>query len=171
MTIHLSSSGLTRGSVLKDNADSRLCGNDNVHQGFTVIEFILVIAIISIIAGFSTSFYSRYIQQNAVFTTSDELLGDLRRAQILAMMGKRNTNWGVNVSGTTLTLYSGSSYAARSSAFDETFTINGNITVTGMTDINFNRPTGTPSATPTITIRGLGSTKTITVNSYGVASR
>lgn len=142
-----------------------------MNRGFTVIEFLLVIAIIAIIAAFSTGYYARFLLQNAVFNTSDQLLGDFRRAQILAMMGKRNTNWGVNLSGTTLTLYSGSSFAARTTALDETFTINSNISVTGMTDTNFMRHTGTPSATPTITITSPGSSETVTLNSYGVASR
>ncbi len=140
-------------------------------SGFSLIELLLVIAIIGIISTFSTSFYSRFIMQNAAFNTGDQLVGDFRRAQILAMMGRQNSNWGVNITGATLTLYMGNNYASRNTDFDEEFSLNPNISISGMSDVNFARITGLPSTTPNITISGSGSTQNISINAQGVAIR
>jgi prepilin-type N-terminal cleavage/methylation domain-containing protein len=140
-------------------------------KGFTLIELIIVIALISILGFLSTGFYSRFYNQNAVSTITDELTQEFRKAQIYAMMGKQNGNWGVHNNTTSIILFQGSTFVGRNTAFDETFTVNSNITITGLTDLIFFRMTGTPSATPTIIISNANNTRTITVNSQGVVNR
>jgi hypothetical protein len=83
------------------------------------------------------------------------------------MTGKQNNTWGVRytTSPKKITLY-----LTGNSAFDESFTVSDNITVTGF-DISFARITGIPSTFGTITISGNNSNKTITVNEQGVVSR
>lgn len=139
---------------------------------FTLTELLLTIAIIIIISTFSVAWYGRFLTQNAVQDTVDRLVGNFRKAQIYAMTSKWGDRWGVNVSGGNMTLYRGSSYATRNTAFDEVFTINSTLTVSGMSDLNFMRITGTPSATPAITIADQSNnSKTVTMNSQGVASQ
>ena len=140
-------------------------------KGFTLIELIIVIALISILGFLSTGFYSRFYNQNAVGVVADELTQELRKAQIYAMTGKQNVNWGVHNNTTSIILFQGSTFAGRNTAFDETFTVNSNIAITGLTDLIFSRMTGTPSATPTIIISSANNTMTITVNSQGVVNR
>jgi hypothetical protein len=89
---------------------------------------------------------------------------------MLAIMSRLNASWGVNITDTTLTLYAGNTFATRNTSFDEVFTLNPNINQTGTIDVNFKRATGTPSATPSITFSGVGSSKTVDVNAQGVAS-
>lgn len=142
--------------------------------GFTLIELLLVITLITLLFTMGTSFTARFLTQNAVSNASDQIVGDFRKAQINAMMGKQGGNWGVNYSSNTITLYQGNSYAARNSAFDETFSVNQSVTISGLGDNNLSRITGLPNGftTPeTITISGSGETKTITVNSQGVVTR
>lgn len=141
------------------------------NRGFTFVEMILVVALISIVTGMSVVFYSRFINQNAVLNTVDQLVGELHKAQIYAMSGKQNSNWGVNYASQTITLYSGTSYVARNTAFDEKFNVNGTVSVSGLSDLNFARVTGIPTVSPTITISGGNNTKTVTVSSQGGISR
>lgn len=151
----------------------------NKKKGFTLIELLLTVSIISVIGILSTGFYSRFLLQNAVANTSDQLIADLRKAQMYSMTGKynlTNTTWGVRYGSNTITLFLGSSYATRNSAFDETFTVNPSVTISGFTELVFAKTTGlptggNPSNTPTIVISGGSSSKTITVNSQGIASR
>ena len=143
----------------------------NGQTGVTLIELLLVITIISIIGLMSTSFYSRFLTQNAVGNTRDQLVGSFRKAQIYSMMGKQNNTWGVKYDSVAkkITLY-----LTGASAFNENYTVNNNITITGFTDISFARVTGTPSTTPstvTITIYSGNNTKTISINSQGVVNK
>jgi prepilin-type N-terminal cleavage/methylation domain-containing protein len=147
----------------------------NVHitfqRGFTFLELLIVVAIVGIVSLSSISFYSRFFTQNAVSNTVDQLTSEMRKAQSYAMSGKQNGDWGVRYASNQIILFQGSSYATRNAAFDEKFTTNTSVAVSGLSDIIFSRMTGTPSASPTITVSGAGSTSTITVNAQGVVNR
>lgn len=135
-------------------------------EGFTLIELLIVVAIILTLLASSGVFYSRFLTQNSVSAVSDQFAGELRKAQIYAMEGRQNTSWGVSYASNTITLF-----ATGNPAFNETFSVNTNITVSGITSVTFARATGIPSATPTITISGSGNTKTVAVNAQGTVTR
>ena len=110
--------------------------------------------------------------QNAVDNTVDELSGSLRKAQTYAMAGKQGSTWSVNFSSNTITLYKGLSFAGRDPAFDEEFSVNPAVSVSGISDIDYARVTGLPTpVTATITISSGSNSKTVTINSQGVVSR
>lgn len=140
-------------------------------NGFTLIEFLIVIALITILGTLSTGFYSRFYNQNAVSTVTDEITQELRKAQVYAMMGKQNGNWGVHNNTSSIILFQGSTFATRNTAFDESSPVNTNISITGLTDIIFSRMTGTPSAIPAITIANGNNIRTITINNQGIVNR
>lgn len=139
-------------------------------NGFTLIELIIIVAIVLILGTSSYSFYSRFFLQNEVSNTTDQLSGQIRKAQIYAMSGRQNGNWGVHYTSPTLSLFQGNSYATRNPAFDEVIAINNNVTISGFTEIIFARKTGIPSSTPTITISGGNTEKTLTINTQGITS-
>jgi len=146
-----------------------------MNRGVTIIELLLVVAIMSTLGILSASFYARFLNQNEVGNTVDRFVGSFRKAQVYSMMGKQNSNWGVHYASNTITLYKGSSFGI-DTAFDEEFTVNSNVSVGGFTDLNFTKVTGipgmgNPSTTATITISAENNSKTITVNSQGVVSR
>jgi len=142
------------------------------NTGFTLIELLLVISAMSIVSVLSISFYSRFLLQNAVSNTQDQIVGQLRKAQIYAMMGKQNSGWGVNYASNTLTLFKGSTFATRTAAFDEIFMINPNVTITGLTEVDFARITGIPGTTASITISSNNNnSKTVTVSAQGMVSK
>ena len=143
----------------------------NSFRGFMLIELLLVISIVIIIGTFSVVFFSRFITQNAVANTQDQLIGSLRKAQIYAMMGRQNGNWGVRFGGNTITLFLGDSYDGRNTAFDETFSQNPNISISNFSEIVFTKVSGLPSATGVYTIVGNDSLRQVAVNSQGVVSR
>lgn len=134
-------------------------------NGVTIIELLIVIALISIIGLLSASFYSRFLTQNAVENAQNQLVNSFRKAQVYSMMGKQNGVWGVRYGSNTITLY-----LSGNPAFDENYNVNNNITVT-VFDITFAKITGLPSSSPTITISGGNNTKTININSQGVVNK
>lgn len=134
--------------------------------GFSLIELILVVAVILTLGVLSSVFYSRFLNQNSVANVSDQFASQLRKAQTYAMAGKQNSSWGVKYTAGAITLF-----ASSSSAFDETFSVNGNIGVSGFSQVIFAKATGIPDGTPTITISGGGNTKIVSVNSQGTVLR
>ena len=134
--------------------------------GLTLIELLLVISIIMILGTFSSVFYSNLLSRNAVSNTAEQLVGQLRKAQIYTMEGKGNDSWGVRIEPSQIVLFAGST-----SAFDEVFSVNQNISVTGFTQVLFSKPSGIPDSTPTITVSGNNNTETITVNSEGMINK
>lgn len=140
----------------------------NRQAGITIIELLLVIVIISIISLMSASFYSRFLIQNTVDNTENQLVNSFRKAQLYSMVGKQNGTWGVRYSSVTqkITLY-----LTGNTAFDENYNVNTNISISGFSDILFAKITGLPSSSPTITISGGNNTKTMTINSQGVVSK
>lgn len=139
-------------------------------RGVTLIELLLIVGIVSIIGLSSVAFYSRFFTQSAVANTADKVTSQLRKAQMYAMSGKQNGNWGVHNGANEIVLFQGATYAGRNTAFDEIFNINNNITISGFTDIIFTKTTGIPNTTATITITGAGNEKNIAINAQGSVS-
>ena len=139
----------------------------NGQTGLTIIELLLVMLIMSIIGLLSTSFYSRFLTQNAVENTENQLVASFRKAQVHSMIGKQDGIWGVKytLSPKQITLY-----LFGNPAFDENYSVNSNITVT-VFDITFAKITGLPSSIANITISGGNNIKTMTINNQGVVSR
>jgi prepilin-type N-terminal cleavage/methylation domain-containing protein len=142
-----------------------------IERGFTFIELIIVVTLMGILGTMATSYYARFYVQNSVDDIQVQLLSSLRKAQLFSMLSKRGTGWGVNYASNTITLFAGSTYSGRTTAYDENYTVPNSITVSGLNEIDFSRISGLPSATATITISGNNTTRQITVNSQGVASR
>lgn len=141
-------------------------------KGFTFIELILVISLMLLLGTMATAFTARFLTQNAVENTTDQLVNDFRKAQLNAMMGKQDSNWGINYGSNLITLYKGTSYAARTAAFDEKFNTYASISITGFSDMNFSGGSGLPGSTATITITdNKGSSNTVTVNAQGMVTR
>lgn len=140
-------------------------------KGLTIIELLLVVAIMLIIAVVSTPFYSRFFISNDVINVNNQLVGSLKKAQIYAIAGKQNGNWGVNYSNNYITVFQGTSYLLRNQALDEKFSVNSGITINNLSTIIFTKNTGIPDLTPTITISAGNTTKTISINSQGVVNQ
>lgn len=144
----------------------------NYQAGVSFLELILVVALVSIISTASPVFYSKFILQNALANSADQMVGSLRKAQIYSMMSRKGDSWSVNYSSNAITLYKGTSFASRDSSFDEKFELNPNVNVSGITDISFSKITGLPSlASLTIVISSGDNSQIITVNNQGVVSR
>lgn len=137
-------------------------------NGFTLIELILVIALVAIIGSFSAPVYTSFISKNNLENKTFEIKGVLTKAQNNTISGKQNSNWGVYFLPNQFLLFAGDSYASRNSALDEVHSLPSSVSVSGISEIVFQRPRGQPSATGIITITSQGDGNTISVNSEGV---
>ena len=131
--------------------------------GITLIELLLVIALIALIGAATTPFLSRFVLQTNHDTTIDNLISSIRKAQTYAMDGKNGETWGVcNTSG-MIRFYSGS---CGSPTYQENFSIPGSISLSGLSDTTFNQR-GEPSGTLSISISSDIDNNTVVINSAG----
>lgn len=159
----------------KENYKSHII-NSKLQLGFTLIEILIAISIFLIIGTFSANFYTGFLTQNAVLNTQDQLLSSFRKAQMYAMIGKKASNWGVfydSYPTKKIILYRGIQWASHNPDSDEEFTINSNVSIGtgGDIDWNFTRPSGMPNRTGAVAISDGKTTKYISINSQGVATR
>jgi len=140
-----------------------------ISAGFTLIEVLLVIAIVLTVGFLSGAFPTRMIRQSAVTDAAEELKGALYKAQVYSLSGKQNSSWGVHFSHSNMTLFKGDSYASRDASSDENTSINENISVSGFSEAVFARPEGKPQAPISqITLSWSGETENISLNEEGI---
>ena len=139
-------------------------------RGFTLIEVLLSISILSIIAGLSIPVYQSFLARNDLSNSAESTASALRRANSYARGVKDDSTWGVKVQSSAITLFKGASFASRDTTYDESVSMPG-ITAAGMDEILFTKLTGVPSANGTITLTTTNNeTRTVTLNAQGMVA-
>lgn len=138
-------------------------------RGFTLIEILLSLSMMAVIAAFSLPVALNYQQRSGAHIAKDTTAQQLRRAQTLSVAGEGDDSWGVYIQTGTVTLFKGSSYAARDTSYDEENSIQSSIAVSGVSEVVFDRVTGIPSTTGAIMLdSATGQTYTVTIYSTGL---
>lgn len=132
--------------------------------GVTLLELLLVVAIIAILAASATPFVSGTLQRYQATTAQDRLLGALRKAQSFSMDHRLGEQWGVCLTAGKLRLFAGS---CTSPVRNEDWTLPATVSITGFSEVVFGIYRGQPSSTPTITVATQVKTSTVTVNRIG----
>lgn len=140
-------------------------------RGFTLIEALISVTLISLIVGMTLPFYGNFAARNDINIAQEDVARMMRRAQAYARAGYGDSTWGVRLQNGSATLFRGTTYATRSAAYDEILSFPA-INVSGVTDVVFSKMTGYPSATGTTTLAStaVNVTKTISLNVYGTVN-
>lgn len=140
-------------------------------HGFTLIELMLSIVIISMITGLSLPVYNSFAVRNDLDVTTEQVVQALRRAQTYARGMEDDVSWSINVSSTTVTLYKGSPFTGHDASGDETISLPASVTPSGITDTTFTKFTGIPTTTGSITLTSTANhSRTITINAKGMVN-
>lgn len=143
-------------------------------KGFTLVEVLLAVALISLMTAVALPAASSLQSRNDVDVAAIGIAQNLRQAQQLAAAGSGDSNWGVSISSGSFTLYRGNSFATRDNTYDQINDMSAKITPTfslspSGSEVNFAKISGLPSATGTITLTGLnGRVVTLTINAQGM---
>lgn len=135
--------------------------------GFTLIEVLLVLALIGIVTMLSASFGIDFIDRNNLSSSGTHIQSALRRAYFLSRSGMSDDSWGVKISRGELILFRGTSYTSRLTQFDEKTSLPGNLPVSGVTEYVFTKHSGAPNPSGQTTLSSPRGTKVITVSSHG----
>ena len=137
------------------------------NQGFTLLELLLCVAIISGLAGLSLPVYRTLIKKNDLDIAVNTAVSSLRRAQVLSQAVDGDTTWGLKMQNGSIVIFKGSSFATRDTNFDETFEVPTTISVSGTTEVVFTKFIGFPQTTGTINLATESDAKSITINEKG----
>lgn len=139
-------------------------------QGFTLVEVIITLAIVVIVAGVSFPLYSHWQDIDALDSSRFAILQDVRSAQASAIAGENQSSFGVFFSSTEYTIYQGDAYTSREPAEDIVRYLKDDLILSGLSEVAFEKETGTPSTTGTLVITNTktNNTESITVNDVGL---
>lgn len=138
-------------------------------QGFTLIEIMLVIALMIIIGGISVPVYQSFQVKNDLDVTAYTTAQTLRRAQALSQAGEGDSAWGVHIESGKVTLFKGGSFALRDVSMDESFEISESITTAGVQEIVYSKLTGEPQSIGNITFGTTnGEMQILSINKKGM---
>ncbi|MEN9342033.1 MAG: hypothetical protein RIQ54_289 [Candidatus Parcubacteria bacterium] len=87
-------------------------------RGFSLVEILLSLALLALVAGIGAPLFVSFQNRNDLDVASVTLVHAMRRAQLLARAVSQDSDWGVSIGTSTITLFQGSSYAARVVASD-----------------------------------------------------
>lgn len=138
-------------------------------RGFTILEIIVVVAILTIVFGYAVGAGSNFYFNQALIGERDSLVGMLRSARNRALDNVNQLSHGVYVSTSTgrYIVFDGASYASRNQAYDLAFPKSGAVAASGPVEIVFAALDGTSNVSGTITLTASAGSANISVNSEG----
>ena len=138
-------------------------------QGFTLIEVLLSVAILTLLTGLSLPVYETFVRRNDLDLTTQSIVASVRRAESYARGVNGDSTWGIEFLSSGVTLFQGATYASRNSAFDETIPLPNSLSISGTTEVVFSKLSAAPSTTGSVTLSGTtNDTRTITINAKGM---
>jgi prepilin-type N-terminal cleavage/methylation domain-containing protein len=113
-------------------------------KGFTLMELLIVIALIAIFVAMTVPFTMDFYKEQVVEEQTANLANNLKVAQSHAQSGKNNSSWGIKFFEDEYVLFMGDSYsdAERNTDYDKTYSISSGVTMEGVSEIVFEKGTG-----------------------------
>ncbi len=136
-------------------------------RGFTLVEIVVVIGIVALLVAFSTSVYNSFKTHENLEIATTGVVEAVRHAQANAQSGKGDSSWGVESLSNSILIFKGSSYASRDTSSDLPFDFSGGVVASGLSEIVFEKITGSTVNTGAITLTNSYGTKNITINAKG----
>ncbi len=146
-------------------------------SGFSLIEIVIVIAIITIVTTLAFQSFGNGTAQESLNKGAATIVAELGRARSLTLSSKDALQYGVHIDQNSIVLFSGDTYFA-SEQTNASVTLDATVAVTatsltgGGSDIVFQRLTGITAQYGTITLTSTSDaskTRTITIYQSGLA--
>lgn len=139
-------------------------------RGFTFIDTLLSITLLGIAIGVGTALLQTFQARADIDSAQTMVLQMMRTAQHRARTQSHDSSWGVHMDGNVLTLFQGGNWTSRTVSFDEQSTLSDAISLSGVSDVVFQKTTGLPNTFGTTTLMGGGHERYVHVNAIGSVS-
>ncbi len=137
-------------------------------KGFTLVEALLVLALLSLLVAVTAPLYQNMQVRSNLDNQASILSQTWRRAQSLSRSGNNDSSWGVMLSTSTVTLFSGASYASRDTSYDEIFNLPESVWPASSSEIVFSKYWGLPSASTTVILySNTNESRILSINGQG----
>lgn len=138
-------------------------------NGFTLLELLLSVALMSLLAGIAAPMYLSLQAENEVAIAATTVADVLRRGQIRAQAVDGDSAWGVEMVSSTITLFKGNNFVGRDQNFDENYKLTATIKLSGLNYVVFNKFSGWATASGTVIITHQeGRQKNVSISELGI---
>jgi prepilin-type N-terminal cleavage/methylation domain-containing protein len=136
--------------------------------GFTLLEIILVFAILGISSAFIAPIYFSTKNKDDLDNKTDIIVSSLRRAQSLAMTGYQDSSWGLKILENDIVVFMGEDYINRDPGFDDIVSVNKNINRSGLDEVVFLKNIGNTNNFGSINLSISNFNREIIINKKGI---
>lgn len=136
--------------------------------GFTMIDVMIAIALVAILGAAIMPVVNGYIVRGTLDSTTRDIVAAARYAQVQSQAGVDGDTWGVSVASGVITVFRGTTFAARDTSYDQTVTYPSSTVSSGTTEYVFSERTGRTTSGSLALTSSSGTVQTITVNSMGM---
>lgn len=140
-------------------------------KGFTLVELLLVVALVFIVSLFTFPIGLSFLYAQTLDETTYGLTGTLRAAQSHARHGKADSAFGVKILSNSYVLFAGDSYALRDQTFDTTYSLPASVAVEGFDEVVFEQSTGYPDVMGVLSLSLYGKTAVVVLDAYGLVGK
>jgi len=140
-----------------------------LRSGFTAIELLLTLGLITVSAGMAVPVYRQYLIRSDLEIARQNISQGIQRAKFLSQVAMNDSSWGFSTDALPGrgVLFMGDSYATRNAEFDEEYSIPQTIAISGLSEVSFSKITGRPEETGTIVLTALNGEQRMIAVSVG----
>ncbi|MBI5139532.1 prepilin-type N-terminal cleavage/methylation domain-containing protein [Candidatus Nomurabacteria bacterium] len=148
---------------------------ENKKVGFTIMEVLIVIAIVGILAVIVLASFGDMRDRQLLKATASDIFSALDKARSQTLASVNSSEYGVHFQSDKIVIFKGTIYSSSDSNNEEILFTSGafissiNLT-SGAVDLYFNRLSGAPNKSGTITVSVSSLSKTVTISPTGASS-
>ncbi|SRR3989339_108665 len=140
-------------------------------KGFTLLELLLVVAIMGVLAVIGTPMYLSLQAENEMSITSLTINDILHRAKLKSQAIDGDASWGVEIKKGSLIIFKGTSFVNRNPIYDEEYSISNAVDLSGLSEVIYSSLYGIPNITGEIKLKHLdGRQSQLSINAFGIVN-
>ncbi len=143
----------------------------NKKSGATFLELIIVLAIVTILALAGAAAMISTSSENTLDSDKSIVLSALSKARTMALNGDESVEHGISFGHSSVLLFQGTNVdgAARDAVYNLAVSKISTVLSNATTSFYFNKVTGIPSTTGTVTLSSKGNSTVITIYGSGIS--